>query len=239
MGYKKISFTPIILGAAIVIVAGLTTYMSVDALNMTHEPTITVSYDDLDLITTLDYTDNIAILKDNEPVDFTTYDWKNYASDDMDDDLDLEMDDDFDDDFDDELDDDFDDDFDNELDDDFDGDSGHIEDTPVYIEEVTTPEPVSNSSSSYDSSEYIFHDSNSRYLSETEVRALSAANKRLARNEIYARHGRKFSSSDLQTYFNSKSWYTALYSPSDFDAKQNSFFNDYESKNIALITRLE
>ena len=38
----------------------------------------------------------------------------------------------------------------------------------------------------------------------------------IARNEIYARHGRKFNDSELQAYFNSKSWYKGTVNPEDF-----------------------
>lgn len=49
--------------------------------------------------------------------------------------------------------------------------------------------------------DYILPDSDSRYLTDSDVRGLSANELMLARNEIYARHGRKFKDSELQNYF--------------------------------------
>ena len=65
--------------------------------------------------------------------------------------------------------------------------------------------------------DYILEGSDSRYITEKEVENLSEAERRLAKNEIYARHGRMFDSADLQDYFESKSWYKGTVKPSDFD----------------------
>ena len=56
-------------------------------------------------------------------------------------------------------------------------------------------------------SEYIIPDSNSRYLTESDISGLSLQQLNYAKNEIYARRGRKFDSVELQEYFGSKSWY--------------------------------
>lgn len=59
---------------------------------------------------------------------------------------------------------------------------------------------------------------------------------RIARNELYARHGRKFSDEFLVTYFESKSWYEGTIEPEDFD---ESVFNEYELANRDLIVEYE
>ena len=59
---------------------------------------------------------------------------------------------------------------------------------------------------------------------------------RIARNEIYARHGRIFKSDDLADYFASKSWYTPSVSADQFD---NSYLNSIEIENLKLITAYE
>ena len=59
----------------------------------------------------------------------------------------------------------------------------------------------------------------------------------IARNEIFARHGRMFKDPDLQAYFNSKSWYTPIYTPEQWDATQS--IADIESKNAALMLEVE
>lgn len=84
--------------------------------------------------------------------------------------------------------------------------------------------------------EYIIPDSNSRYLTESDIQNLSIREINYAKNEIYARHGRKFQSHELQNYFNSKSWYRGIIEPSDF---QQSVLNDYEKKNAELLSKRE
>lgn len=87
-----------------------------------------------------------------------------------------------------------------------------------------------------DSSEYIFSDSADRYLTEAEVRDLSLQELNYARNEIYARRGRKFDSAELQNYFNSKSWYDPRIEAEDFS---EDCFNDYELENLELLVKME
>ncbi|MEY8337090.1 YARHG domain-containing protein [Lachnospiraceae bacterium 62-35] len=110
------------------------------------------------------------------------------------------------------------------------GSSYNLPTQPSYRSE-TMPQ------NSYGSSgDYILPDSAVRYLSSVELAGLSKDQLRLARNEIYARHGRTFSSEDLQNYFNSKSWYHGTVSPSNFNG---NILNDYEKKNLTLIQEEE
>lgn len=86
---------------------------------------------------------------------------------------------------------------------------------------------------------YILPESNTRKYSKSELSALSASQLRLARNEIYARHGRKFNDKSLQDYFNSCTWYSGTVDPATFDANINSYLNSYELANLQLITEIE
>lgn len=85
-------------------------------------------------------------------------------------------------------------------------------------------------------SEYIISDSNSRYLTESDISGLSLQQLNYAKNEIYARRGRKFDSVELQEYFGSKSWYRGTIEPSQFT---NDMLNDYEIKNADLLSARE
>lgn len=87
--------------------------------------------------------------------------------------------------------------------------------------------------------EYILPECETRVYTREELSGLSAAELRLARNEIYARHGRKFSAKYLNTYFSSKSWYTPLYEGEEIDAKGDSILNQNEIANRDLIVELE
>ena len=85
-------------------------------------------------------------------------------------------------------------------------------------------------------SEYLFEDADKRFLTDQEVRALSLQALNYAKNEIYARHGRRFNSTELQEYFGSKSWYNGTISPDSFS---ESVFNSYEKKNIEILKNAE
>lgn len=80
---------------------------------------------------------------------------------------------------------------------------------------------------------FIFPNSDSSYLSNAQVSALSDDNLQLAINEIYARRGRIFKDASLNAYFNSQSWYEGKYTPEEFE--KNVKFNTYEQKNLQLL----
>lgn len=83
---------------------------------------------------------------------------------------------------------------------------------------------------------YILPNSDSCYLTDADVSWMSPETLRVARNEIYARHGRIFDSADLSEYFNSQSWYTGLYTADEFE---ESWLNKYEKANVRLINSYE
>ena len=87
-----------------------------------------------------------------------------------------------------------------------------------------------------DHQEYILVGSDVRYISKSELEEFTAEQCRLARNEIYARHGRKFDDEYLQEYFNLKEWYVPSISPGDFE---ESLLNSYEIANRDLIVEYE
>lgn len=86
-------------------------------------------------------------------------------------------------------------------------------------------------------SEYIIYDSNSRYLTASELQYYTTEQLGYIRNEIYARRGYIFSQPEYSIYFNSKSWYTPMY---DYNAFVKYVqFNTYEQYNIMLIYEIE
>lgn len=86
---------------------------------------------------------------------------------------------------------------------------------------------------------YVLPNSSSHTYSAGELSHLTDWELYLARNEIYARHGREFHNDDLQRYFNGQSWYTPVYSPEDFDARSGSILSSVEQKNAATILSIE
>ena len=99
-----------------------------------------------------------------------------------------------------------------------------------------TPAVAKMPSGNQTAGEYIFPESGSRYLKAEDVNGLDAETLRRGRNEIFARHGRRFKDENLQAYFDSKSWYNGIYEPDDFNT---DVLNDYELKNIDFLKKTE
>lgn len=83
---------------------------------------------------------------------------------------------------------------------------------------------------------YILPDSATHKYTSSELSAYSNWELYLARNEIYARHGRLFKNRDLQEYFNSQSWYNGTISPDNFN---DSVLNSTEAANVDTIRSVE
>lgn len=90
-----------------------------------------------------------------------------------------------------------------------------------------------------DSGDYVLPDSDTKLLTDADVAGLSAYDLYLARNEIFARHGRMFENEDLKAYFESKDWYNGTISPQEFDADITSRLSDVEQANIEMIKKYE
>lgn len=105
-----------------------------------------------------------------------------------------------------------------------------------YICEITSEQEVAVEQTQAADGDYMIADSNSRYVTEAELDKMAAADIRIARNEIYARHGRKFDSEDLQSYFNSKSWYKGTIDAASFD---EGVLNEYEKANAKFMREYE
>ncbi len=84
--------------------------------------------------------------------------------------------------------------------------------------------------------DYILPNSSSKELKDKDLKDLSAKELTFARNEIYARHGRAFTSSELQKYFDEKDWYEKDDSFEDTDLtaiekKNADFILSYQKDN--------
>lgn len=85
------------------------------------------------------------------------------------------------------------------------------------------------------STDYIFEDSDKRYLTEDDLRNMSKEQLSLARNEIFARHGYVFNDEEFKKYFTAKSWYVPN---SSYDGS-DSVLNEYEMANYKTIQAWE
>lgn len=101
-----------------------------------------------------------------------------------------------------------------------------------------TAAPATSAPQTSSSSGYIIPGSDSRYIGYSDIQGLSSWEIKLAKNEIYARHGRKFNNSEIQSYFNRQSWYYGSISPSNDSYIENQF-NDYERENVKFLSRYE
>ncbi len=132
------------------------------------------------------------------------------------------------------------------------------EETPTPTEEAETPTPTAEATptikvtpqavtpaptvtpsagqSATASDDYIIADSSTRYLSESDLSSLTEWEIRIARNEIFARHGRKFTTQELQDYFDGKDWYKGTVAADKFDT---DVLNAIEKANLQLIVEYE
>lgn len=96
-----------------------------------------------------------------------------------------------------------------------------------------TPAP---SPEAAESNFYILPQSNQRLLTSVDIQDFTKQDIMLARNEIFARHGRKFNDEDIRTYFESQSWYNGTIEPGDFST---SVFSSIEQKNVDFLKQYE
>lgn len=111
-----------------------------------------------------------------------------------------------------------------------------IENTDTTRYPEINSETEENIEISNEDSGFILPNSNEVYITRSYLESLSQDQLRIARNEIYARYGRKFKDDSLQNYFNSQSWYLGTINP---DAFSENIMNDFALANINLISSYE
>jgi len=82
--------------------------------------------------------------------------------------------------------------------------------TPIVVVVTVIPTgiPEENTRRVTTQGNFIIPESSIRQVIARDLSGLSNWELKVARNEIYARHGRPFVHTDLQCYFNTQSWYT-------------------------------
>ena len=93
----------------------------------------------------------------------------------------------------------------------------------VIVKEVIKEVPVDGFND-----HFIISYSGDVFLDASDLKGLSKDDLRLARNEIYARHGYVFESKEMQNYFGSQSWYNP-------DPSFNGKMAEWEKHNVELI----
>lgn len=83
---------------------------------------------------------------------------------------------------------------------------------------------------------YILPTSSAEYLTDADVKHLTARQATLAKNEIFARHGRRFRDESIQRYFEDQSWYLGIYAP---DSVTFDDLSEVEQANVLLLKKYE
>ena len=95
-------------------------------------------------------------------------------------------------------------------------------------------DPTKQPQTQAQSGSYILPQSSERLLTDSDVDGMSYEELQMAINEIYARHGRKFSSQSVQNYFDGQSWYQGTVEPDDFS---DSVFSQIEGQNVLFLLK--
>ena len=107
-----------------------------------------------------------------------------------------------------------------------DTDSNYPEDTNTYDDYVDDE----------NSEDYIIPYSSDRLLTIQDIESLSEQELIFARNEIYARHGRKFKDDTIREYFLSKDWYEGVIEADDFS---EDMLSEVEKQNAYMMLEYE
>lgn len=83
---------------------------------------------------------------------------------------------------------------------------------------------------------YLLPDSDTYYITEADISWMDDTELMLARNEFYARRGRRFVTRSIQNYFDRQAWYVGTIDPDDFTSEM---FNRYEQANVDFIVAYE
>lgn len=109
----------------------------------------------------------------------------------------------------------------------------NIDESSVPVDKIPETAPVASTVIT-NSSDYILPNSATEIISQSALSGFDAEKCRLARNEIYARHGRKFADDALQAYFNSKAWYKGTIEPGAFQDERELSNIEINNRNIIM-----
>ena len=107
------------------------------------------------------------------------------------------------------------------------------QEVPVYKDApaVAPPPPPRNTTKVYYAGCGLYPEASQRYLDPSELYGMTSWEKKIMRNEIYARHGYIFQTSDMRNYFNSQPWYSPV--------SKNVTLSKIEQYNVNLIKSVE
>lgn len=106
----------------------------------------------------------------------------------------------------------------------------------VAADETTMAAVTDTTEASENVGTYILPFDNERLVTNEDLAPLTASQLRLARNELYARHGRIYKTKDLNDYFSAQSWY---YPSVTEDQWSDRLFSPIEEQNVLRIQGYE
>lgn len=113
--------------------------------------------------------------------------------------------------------------------------SGHVErDTKNATEQEAHPKDGTPDNRNVEQSGFVFPNSSTQQLEQSEVEGLSDSSLTYAINELYARRGYIFQSDELRGYYEQFSWYTGKVPANEFSV---DMFNSIEQENLILLVK--
>lgn len=89
------------------------------------------------------------------------------------------------------------------------------------------------------SDEYFYPDLSERLWTEDELLGLDDTRLSIARNQIFAKYGRRFEDSFLHEVFSQKNWYEPKYSAEEFAVTQQKLLTETEQANLQTVIQHE
>lgn len=129
----------------------------------------------------------------------------------------------------------------NEAEEETEGQSMSDEEEKLQVNIVFTDE-TADAQDAWMDADFVLDFSAWREITEEDLEGLNPDQLRIARNEIYARHGRTFLDEELNQWFDGKEWYQDIsekHSPEEFDSLSPSPLSDLERRNAAFISEYE
>jgi hypothetical protein len=101
------------------------------------------------------------------------------------------------------------------------------------INSLKIKKKANNNSSYFAKGAGIFPEGSQRYLSYADIEYLSSRDLKIMRNEIFARHGYIFKTSDMIQHFSEQSWYRPL------NNDVTAYLSKIEKENVNFIKQYE
>jgi hypothetical protein len=108
-----------------------------------------------------------------------------------------------------------------------------LEEKDAEINKLKNKKKANDNSSYFAKGAGMFPEGSQRYLSYADIEYLSSRDLKIMRNEIFARHGYIFKTSDMIQHFSSQSWYRAL------NNDVTAYLSKIEKENVNFIKQYE